>query len=124
MHPIIRAIPVALVLSATAHAAGPAKGADTREAVEAAVLDCHAQYAQRYGSGVEVTPSEIAAGAFAACKQQMDAFEALAPKLAKKDEYVAVGVGNARATERRIMARFRRDVRNATIDAVIRARAR
>src|SRR3546814_3185588 len=54
--------------------------------------------------------------------RSMDAFEALAPALAKQDAHVAIGVGDARAAEHRIVARFRKHVRNATIDAVIRAR--
>src|SRR3546814_6115826 len=53
----------------------------------------------------------------------MDAFEALATALAKQDAHVAIGVGDARAAEHRIVARFRKHVRNATIDALIRARA-
>lgn len=121
MHRIISSIPVALALAATAHAATPE--ADTREPAEAAVLECHAQYAQRYANRVEAAPSELAAGAFAACKSQMDAFVALAPELAKEDEQVAIGIGDKRAVERGIVDGFRKEVRNATIDAVIRARA-
>ena len=122
MHRVMQSIPVVLVLATAAHAAAPA--ADTSESIETAVLACHVQYARDYATHVDAAPSEIAAGAFAACRQQMDAFDALAPRLAKEDAHVAIGVGDARATERGIMARFREDIRNATIDAVIRARAR
>ncbi len=124
MH-LIPSITIALALAGTAQAAtsAPEAVAQTREATEAAVLECHAQYARRYATHVDAAPSEIAAGAFAACRQQMDAFEALAPALAKEDAHVAIGVGDARAMEREIVARFREDVRNATIDAVIRTRA-
>jgi len=121
MHRIISSIPVALALAASAHAAAPA--ADTRESAEAAVLECHAQYAKRYANQVEAAPSEIAAGAFAACKPQMDAFAALAPELAEDDAQVAIGLGDKRAVGRAIVEGFRDEVRNATIDAVIRARA-
>ncbi|MFC3716174.1 hypothetical protein ACFONC_08425 [Luteimonas soli] len=118
-------ITIALALAGTAQAATPdaQATAPTRASVEAAVLECHTQYADRYATHVDAAPSEIAAGSFAACRQQMDAFEALAPALAKQDEQVAIGLGDARAVERKIVARFRKHVRNATIDAVIRARA-
>src|SRR3546814_13779348 len=94
----------------------------TRASVEAAMLECHTWYADRYATRVDAAPSEIAAGSFAACGQQMDAFEALAPALAKQDAHVAIGVGDARAAEHRIGARFRKHVRNDTIAAVISSR--
>lgn len=124
MH-LIPSITIVLALAGTAQAAAPASetAAPTRESIEAAVLECHAQYARRYATHVDAAPSEIAAGAFSGCKQQMDAFEALAPALAKEDAHVAIGIGDASIREGEIVARFREDVRNATIDAVIRARA-
>src|SRR3546814_19322730 len=113
-----------LALAGTAQAAAPASetAAPTRESAEAAVLECHQQYALRYATHVDAAPSEIAAGAFSGCKQQMDAFEALVPALAKEDAHVAIGVGDARAMAREIVARFREEVRNATIDSGLRAR--
>jgi len=124
MH-LIPSITIALALAGIAQAATPAPEATalTPEAAEAAVLECHAQYAHRYARRVEAVASEIAAGAFAACKPAMDAFEALVPAMAKEDARVAIGVGDAHAAEREIVTRFREDVRNTTIDAVIRARA-
>src|SRR3546814_8803348 len=95
----------------------------TRASVEAAVLECHTRYADRYATRVDAAPSEIAAGSFAACGQQMDAFEALEPALAKQDAHVAIGGGDARAAEHRIVVRFRKHVRNATIAAEISQRA-
>src|SRR3546814_9646946 len=81
MH-LIPSISIALALAGTAQAAAPASetAAPTRESAEAAVLECHQQYALRYATHVDAAPSEIAAGAFSGCKQQMDAFEALAPR--------------------------------------------
>jgi len=124
MH-LIPSLTIVLALAGAAQAATPDAGvtAPTRASVEAAVLECHSRYADRYATQVDAAPSEIAAGSLAACKQQMEAFEALAPALAKQDAHVAIGVGDARAAEREIVARFREHVRNATIDAVIRARA-
>ena len=123
MH-LIPSLTIVLALAGTAQAATPDAGvaAPARASVEAAVLECHTRYADRYATHVDAAPSEIAAGAFAACKQQMEAFAAMVPALAKQDAHVAIGVGDARAAEREIVARFREHVRNATIDAVIRAR--
>jgi hypothetical protein len=120
-----RLLPCAIV--AALLAAGPVRGAPapaTEGDAATAVLDCHAQYARRYATHVDAAPSEIAAGAFAACHEPMAAYEALVPALAKKDARVAIGVGDVHATECEIIERFREDVRNATIDAVIRNRAK
>src|SRR5690606_915611 len=68
-------ITIVLALAGTAQAATPdtQATAPTRESVEAAVLECHEQYAHRYGLYGDAAPSEIAAGSFAACRQQMAA---------------------------------------------------
>src|SRR3546814_2799157 len=116
------AITIALALAGTAQAATPDAEAamPTRASVEAAMLECHTRYADRYATRVDAAPSVIAAGYFAACGQQMDALEALAPALAKQDAHVAIGAGDARAAEHRIVARHRKHVSNATTDAGIR----
>lgn len=115
------------VIVATLLVAGPASAAEqtptAADDAATAVRECHVQYANRYATHVDAAPSEIAAGAFAACKQQMAAYEAAAPALAKEDAQVAIGLGDTRAVEHEIVARFREDIRNATIDAVIRNRA-
>ncbi len=120
--------PLPCVIVAVLLAAGPVRAGEPTPSTEGdaatAVLECHAQYARRYATHVDAAPGEIASGAFAACNQQMAAYEALVPALAKKDAHVAIGVADARAAERDIIARFREDVRNATIDAVIRNRAK
>src|SRR5688572_9487924 len=107
MH-LISSITIAVALAGTAQASTPAGEATAASpgSAEAAVLKCHQEYARRYANRVEAAPSEIAAGAFGACKQQMDAFEAQVPELAKADERVAIGLGDAQATEREIVARF------------------
>src|SRR3546814_4470471 len=71
MH-LIPSISIALALAGTAQAAAPASetAAPTRESAEAAVLECHQQYALRYATHVDAEPSEIAAGAFSGCKDR------------------------------------------------------
>src|SRR3546814_18383479 len=112
MH-LIPSISIALALAGTAQAAAPASetAAPTRESAEAAVLECHQQYALRYATNVDAAPSEIAAGAFSGCQQQMDTFEALAPALAQEDANMAIGGGDGGAMEDGNLAPSRGEVR-------------
>src|SRR5690606_35096286 len=73
MH-LIPSLTIVLALAGAAQAATPDAGltAPTRASVEAAVLECHSRYADRYATQVDAAPSEIAAGSLAACKQQME----------------------------------------------------
>src|SRR3546814_13662221 len=112
------AITIALALAGTAQAATPDAEAamPTRASVEAAMLECHTWYADRYATRVDAAPSEIAAGSFAACGQQMDAFAARPPALAQQESHCATGAGDASASEHRRLARIRKQVRNTPID--------
>jgi hypothetical protein len=122
MKHLLPCVLVAMLLGAgPAGAAGPTPPAADDAA--AAVLACHAQYAGKYAKSTQASADEIAEGAFAGCKQEMDAYEVQALERAKAEAAVAVGIADARDYQRSDIARFREDVRSYTIDAVLKARA-
>jgi hypothetical protein len=115
------------IIVATLLVAGPACAAEptppATDDATAAVLACHAQYARKYAMSTQASADEIAEGAFAGCKHEMDAYEVHALELAKTETQVEVGIAKAEVYQRENVARFRDYVRSYTIDAVLKAHA-
>lgn len=101
------------------HAASVSLQKSGSDSFAAAVLDCHVRYAHRYAVASMATASELAEGAAASCKTQMDAYVAHEQELAAQ-----AGKGpfadDAGEAKQRALARYAHDY---TVDAVIRARA-
>jgi len=125
MKQLLRLAIVATLLAAgPACAAGPtAPTAPAADEVAAAVLACHAQYAGKYAKSTQASATEIAEGAFAGCRHEMDAYEAAALERAKTRTAVEVGIAGPEDFQRDDVDRFRDDVRSYTVDAVLKARA-
>jgi hypothetical protein len=122
MKHLLPCVLVAMLLGAgPAGAAGPTPPAADDAA--AAVLACHAQYAGKYAKSTQASAAEIAEGAFAGCKHEMDAYEAAALERARTQTAVAIGIAGPQDYQREDIARFREYLRSYTIDAVLKARA-
>jgi hypothetical protein len=115
------AIVTTLLVASPACAAEPALPA--ADDATASVLACHAQYAGKYAKSTQASAAEIAEGAFAGCKHEMDAYEAAALERARTQTAVAIGIAGPQDYQREDIARFREYLRSYTIDAVLKAHA-
>lgn len=98
-----------------------AQAASSPDPAAQAVLDCHAQYAKRFAlSSTAASASEIATGAEASCKPEMDAYIRNAMKISNSNPDTMPFAKTHQAE----MVRALKDYAfSYTVDAVIRARA-
>lgn len=111
-----------LLISFGALASGACFGAGTSPAdrFAAALLSCQAHYAHRYAKATQATASEIADGAAASCRSDMDAYVAHTAELATKAGKLPPFDAPYRQQLAERLARYAHDY---TIDAVIRESA-
>ncbi|MBU6247401.1 MAG: hypothetical protein KGN77_06555 [Xanthomonadaceae bacterium] len=106
----------------SAHASGvAAQGASAADPAARAVLDCHAQYAKKFAlSSTAASASEIATGAEASCKPEMDAYARSAMHMSRSN---ADTMPFAKTHQAEMVRALKDYAFSYTVDAVIRARA-
>ena len=112
---------IASLIIATANQASASQTPSSSDPVAQAVLNCHAQYAKKFAlSSTAASASEIATGAEASCKPEMDAYIRNAMKVADSNPDTMPFAKTHQAE----MVRALKDYAfSYTVDAVIRARA-
>lgn len=119
---LVLATSLTIATATSARASGTAaQAASSSDPAAQAVLDCHAKYAKKFAlSSTAASASEIATGAEASCKPEMDTYARNAMKVSNSNPDTMPFAKTHQAE----MVRALKDYAfSYTVDAVIRARA-